>query len=92
MRGRLPRKGTIDGDGAVQSFNVGFRPVMVIVINVEDGDVVHLHIDGMTDGTSVDIGAAAAGNANNAITLTSLGFQVGTDISESGKTYHYVAF
>ena len=92
MRGRLPKTGTYVGDGAIQSFNIGFKPAMVLLANTEDGDVVALHIQGMTDDTAIDIAAAAAGNANNAITLTSNGFSVGTDYSEADKTYFYIAF
>ena len=92
MRGRLPKAGQYEGDGAVKSFDLGFKPVMVLLVNTEDGDVLALHIDVMTADTAIDIAAAVASNANNAITLHSRGFSVGTDYSESAKTYFYVAF
>lgn len=92
MRGRLPRTGLYTGDGAVQSFDIGFRPIMVLVVNITDGDVLAFHLDGMTDDTSIDVASAVAGNANNAITLSSKGFSVGTDYSENAKVFRYIAF
>jgi hypothetical protein len=92
MRGRLPKVGTYEGTGAALSFDIGFKPLAVLLTNTEDGDVMALHIQGMTADTAIDVAAAVAGNANNGITLTSNGFKVGTDYSESGKTFFYIAF
>lgn len=89
--------GTYDGDGAAQNISLGFVPDALIIVNVEDGDLVGIWFSGMTDDTSVDIAAAVAANAADGIsdyagsTTAAPGFTVGTDFSEDGKTYRYIA-
>lgn len=91
------KHGSFEGTGAALDVSLGFDPVCVILINSEDGDMVGFYIKGMSG--SVDIDAAAgpltdaggiaayAGDGSNA-----RGFSVDAGNSESGKTYHYVAF
>lgn len=90
--------GTYTGDGAAQNISLGWTPDFVMVVNVTDGDIISTWFSGMTDGTSVDIAAAVAANADNAISDyagaaagATPGFSVGTDLSENGKVYRYMA-
>ena len=84
--------GTYTGTGVAQSITLGYRPSAVTIINVTDGDTVTFHIDGMTDGSSVSIGAAAA-TVTNAVTFSATGFSVGTDgsVNENAKVFRYIA-
>jgi len=89
--------GTYEGTGAAITVDLGFLPDWVRIVNVEDGDDIHEFYRGMTDDTSIQISTAVALNAADGITLNSgsatveAGFTVGTDVSESGKTFRYVA-
>jgi hypothetical protein len=88
--------GTFTGTGAAINVVIGFKPDYIRIINVTDRDISHEWFrDIMADGTSVDDGAALATNAADGISAyagtTGEGFTVGTDISESGKVYGYVA-
>jgi hypothetical protein len=88
--------GTYTGTGAAQNIVIGFKPDFLLVTNITDGDIIHTGFRGLTAaGAGVDI-AAAVGNADNDLTLTYAGtsgegFTVGTDASESGKVYGYLA-
>lgn len=91
--------GTYEGTGAAVNVSLGWVPSCVLLANVEDGDNVAIWFQGMADGTSINI-VAAAGPVLNAADGVSeyagsdsagAGFSVGTDHSESGKTYRYVA-
>lgn len=86
------KAGTYTGTGAAQAITLGFRPTFVITANVTDGDAVTLHINGMTDASSISIGAAAA-TVTNAITFSSTGFTAGSDnsVSENAKVFRYWA-
>ncbi len=89
--------GTYTGTGAAQTIVLGFKPDFLLVTNVTDGDIIHTAFRGLhAAGASTDIGAAAVANPDNALTLTTEattgeGFTVGTDASESGKVYGYLA-
>lgn len=88
------KAGTYTGTGAAQTITLGYEPKGLIIINVTDGDSVFFHIDGMSDGTGVAVGAAAAAVASQGVTLTSRGFTLGTDsnVNESAKVFRYLAF
>lgn len=97
MKGQI-KAGTFTGTGAAINVPLGFIPDFLFVVNVTDGDLIHTWFNGMTAGTTVDIGAAAVANADNGITAYAgsaganpAGFTAGTDISESGKVYRYFA-
>lgn len=89
--------GTFTGTGAALNISIGWIPDYVRIINVTDGDITHEWFKGMTDGTSVDTGAAVAANAADGVSdyegssSAAPGFTVGTDISENGKVYRYIA-
>lgn len=89
--------GTYEGTGAAINVVLGFVPDYVKIINTEDGDAVHEWFKGMAAGTSIATLAAAGPVLNAADGVTEYegtegeGFTVGTDISESGKTFYYVA-
>ncbi|MGH6783601.1 MAG: hypothetical protein ACREBP_03155 [Sphingomicrobium sp.] len=89
--------GTYTGTGAALSVVLGFKPDFLLIVNVTDGDIVHIGFRGLTaPGASVDIGAAVVANPDNALTMTfegtnGEGFTVGTDASEIAKVYGYLA-
>jgi hypothetical protein len=89
--------GKFTGTGSAVNVVLGFKPDFVLIINVTDGDIVGAAVRGAhAAGASTDIGAAAIANADNALTLTyegtdGEGFTAGTDYSESGKVYAYLA-
>lgn len=89
--------GKFTGTGAAVNVLLGFKPDFVMIINVTDGDIIGAAIRGAhAAGASTDIGAAAASNADNALTLTyegadGEGFTAGTDFSEADKVYGYLA-
>ena len=90
--------GTYTGDTAAQTITLGYKPTFVMVVNETDGDAIWFHINGMTDANAFSIKDTGAGatdlalESSNAITLSDSGFTIGTDMSESGKTFRYVAF
>lgn len=86
--------GTYTGTGAAQSVTVGFRPKFVFAFNQTDGDLIWGFFDGMTAATAFTVVAATAVVASQGCTLTSQGFDLGTDatINENAKVYRYVAF
>ena len=86
------KTGTYEGTGAAVSVTCGFEPVCVIVFNEEDGDLLMIHINGMADGKAISIDTEVAFESANAITLSSTGFSAGTGLSESAKTFRYLAF
>lgn len=93
--------GTYTGTGAAINVILGFKPDFLIVTNYTDGDIIGTWNRAVNAaGTSTDIGAAAATNADNGFTAYPLattaspageGFTAGTDFSESGKVYGYFA-
>lgn len=91
--------GSYTGTGAALNVSLGFIPDHVHIVNETDGDATWEWFSGMTDGhalTSIATGdnskitsggvSAYAGSAS-----ASPGFSVGTALSESGKTFRYVA-
>lgn len=97
MKGQT-KVGTFTGTGAAINVQIGFVPDFLFIFNVTDGDIAHVWFNGMTDGTSIDIAAAVAPNADNGVSAyagtrggNGAGFTVGTDISESAKVYRYFA-
>lgn len=89
--------GTYTGTGAAVNVVLGFKPDFVLVANVTDGDILATAWRGLTAaGAGIDVAAAVAANADNDLTLTyegtsGEGFTAGTDISENGKVYGYLA-
>ena len=87
--------GSYEGTGAAVSIACKFKPVLVFVLNEEDGDVWWLHVRGMTDAYALqNTNHADTQNSvlsSNGITLTANGFTAGTSLSESGKTFRYIA-
>lgn len=97
MKGQI-KIDTYTGTGAAINVQIGFVPDYVRIVNITDGDYTMEWFNGMTAGTSIDTAAAVAANAADGITAyagtsggNSAGFTVGTDGSESGKVYRYVA-
>lgn len=83
---------TYTGTGAAVSVNIGFKPACVIVWNETDGDVLFIHINGMTAATAIQIDAAVAALGSNGCTLATTGFTAGSSMSESAKVFRYIAF
>jgi hypothetical protein len=91
--------GTYEGTGAALNVELGWVPDYVRIVNVEDGDNTAEWFKGMTDGTSINVVTTAGPVLNAADGVSdyagdsthSPGFSVGTDHSESGKTYRFVA-
>ncbi len=83
---------TYTGTGAAVSVTLGFKPQCVIVWNETDGDVLFIHINGMTAATAIQIDTAVAALGSNGVTLSSSGFSAGSSMSESAKVFRYLAF
>lgn len=90
--------GSYVGTGAAITLEFGFIPGYLRVINITDGDISWDWFDGMTAATAVKTDAAVAAEGSNAVTrnpgvagTTSAGLTLGTAMSESGKTFRYVA-
>jgi len=85
--------GTYTGTGAAQSVSLGFKPKLVLMFNVTDGDCICGMIDSMADATGFSIVLAVAAIAAQGITLSASGFSLGTDalVNENAKVYSYVA-
>lgn len=90
--------GTYTGTGAAITLELGFVPDYFRSVNITDGDITHEWFLGMTAGTSIDTAAAVVANADNGVTAfdgtagaTAAGLTLGTDLSESGKVYRYIA-
>jgi hypothetical protein len=101
MRGRLPVTGSYTGDGSNGvSVKIGFKPKKVEIHNYTDADVKAEHIDGMPAASAfltIDSGSGTTDKSkvtSAGITLTSLGFEVGTNANliESGKVYYWIAY
>lgn len=89
--------GTFVGTGAPINVAIGFNPDFMLVTNVTDGDTVQTAFRGLNAaGAATEIGGVGAANADNALDLTyegptGQGFTAGTDLSELGKVYGYLA-
>lgn len=96
MAGEI-KTGTYEGTGAAINIELGFVPDYIRILNVEDGDAGWTWFKGMANGTAVGEGTALSSVASNGVSeyagtlSTRKGFTVGTAISESGKTFRYVA-
>ena len=96
MAGEI-KTGTYEGTGAAITLNLGFVPDYLRVINTEDGDAGWTWFKGMAAGTAIGEGAALAAVGSNGVTAfegtlaATKGVTLGTALSESGKTFHYVA-
>lgn len=94
------QQGTYTGDAAAQNISCGWQPDYVRVVNVTDGDASWEWYAGMTAGHAMT--ANATGDQSritaNGITLYAgdadnpEGFTIGTSLSETGKTFAYVAW
>lgn len=87
------KSGTYTGDGTSQTVTLGFKPMLVIVYNETDGDVVSIKYGESAAGTHIAIGTAAAAVASGGLLFTATGFKVGTDTStsENAKVFRYIA-
>lgn len=99
--------GTYEGTGAALNFSIGFAPDFIEVINAEDGDSKWTWFRGMAAASAIFeqnvVDNGTTGNASMALDTTNgitaydgtktagEGFTVGTDLSENGKTYRYLA-
>lgn len=98
MRGR-PVVRKLAGTGAALSVNVGFRPKLVILINETQASV-SFHADGMGDGDATTIDDSGAGatdvevKTSGAVTLSSFGFEIGTDadLNTADDVIYAIAF
>ena len=84
--------GTYTGDGSSGSVTLGFKPKLLIIMNVTDGDKFVVMGDDMDDGSGMDVSGAAM-LSTNGITLSATGFSVGSDaeVNENLKVFHYIA-
>lgn len=91
--------GSFVGTAAALSVSLGFVPDHIRIVNETDGDAAWEWFKGMTNGHALQSNATGdnskitangiseyAGNGSNPP-----GFTVGTALSESGKTFRYVA-
>lgn len=92
--------GSYVGTGAAKNIELGFVPTAVIIVNATDGDQVSIGFPGqMADGSAIAIVGAAGPVLDAANQISDYlgdsthaeGFTVGTDLSENGKTFRYVA-
>lgn len=91
--------GSYTGTGAAINVSLGFIPDYVRIVNATDGDVTAEWFKGMADASSVTIVTTAGPVLDTTNQLAdyegsesaSPGFTVGTDLSEAGKTFRYVA-
>ena len=97
MKGQI-KIGTYEGTGSAINLELGFAPDYFKAVNTEDGDMIHEWFRGMADDTSVQTSTAVATNAADGVTpysgaagSASVGLTLGTDLSESGKTFFYIA-
>jgi hypothetical protein len=98
------KTGSFVGTGAAVNVSLGFSPVRVTVTNETDGDESWSWQTGMTaahalkiaaDGTQTRItsnGVSAYAGTNTPGSEAAKGFTVGSALSESGKTFRYIAF
>ncbi len=86
-------KGSFVGTGAALSIEApGFKPRFVILVNVSD-PALSLHIEGMADDSAwTQEDGASAYTTSDCVTLTSLGFDVGSDVqlNAASDVIHYI--
>lgn len=98
-----PEVGSYTGTGAAVNVELGFDPSYIRIWNETDGDIVWEFYRGMTAGHALQI---TNGDTTQLSKITSngispyagargtasMGFTAGTALSESAKTFRYVAF
>lgn len=89
--------GTYVGTGAAINVEIGFQPDYLRIWNETDNDAAWEWHNGLGAGEVLN-GTGATHTASNGVTLyagtrggDSEGFSVGTALSESGKTFRYLA-
>ncbi|MEM8991897.1 MAG: hypothetical protein AAGD08_15955 [Pseudomonadota bacterium] len=96
----MPKGNTISGeytgDGAAQNISIGFVPARVTITNETDLDAAWYWTEQHPDGsaTLISDGSTIASNGVTPYAGTSTspaGFTIGTALSESGKTFNWVA-
>lgn len=94
-----PAVGSYTGTGAAINVAIGFEPAFLLIFNDTDRDEMWFWIRGMAAAQALAVNTAVATLASNGITTytgaagaTSAGFTAGSGLSESGKTFRYVAF
>lgn len=87
------KTGSYTGSGAAQTVTLGFKPKVLFLINITDGDVLSVFTDTMTAGTNISVDTEVALESSNGVTLTAAGFSLGTGttVNENAKVFHYVA-
>lgn len=95
------KTGTYTGTGsAVTEATIGscgFKPLYLKIWNDTDGDASWEYVNGMTAAYAYQVSDSGSGTTDlskltsNGITLSDTGFAVGTSLSESGKTFRYIA-
>ena len=91
--------GAFVGTAAALTISLGFVPDHVEIVNETDGDATWQWFKGMTDGHALQEVAAGTKSkitANGVSEFagdgsTPAGFTIGTALSESGKTFRYIA-
>ena len=91
--------GSYTGTGSTVIVQLGFVPAYVKIWNDTDRDEYWEWCTGMAAGTAIATNSAVATLASNGVTAyagtaaaNSQGFTAGSSLSESGKTFRYVAF
>lgn len=93
--------GTYVGTGAAINISLGFIPGKLEVFNETDGDDQWTWIRGMTNGHAYQRVGAGTGTriTSNGVSeyagvagSAAVGVTVGSSLSESGKTFRYVAY
>lgn len=96
-----PVTGSYVGTGAAVNVELGFIPMYVIILNETDGDDRWEWMEGMTAGHAFQRVGAGTGTriTSNGVSPyagtrggAAPGFTAGSAISESGKTFRYIAF
>lgn len=88
--------GTYAGTTAAQKINIGFKPSLVIAVNMTDADTIYIW--SKTDVAQVIAITTAVATSATAITQvddgTNLGISLPSDavVNENAKTYVFIAF
>jgi hypothetical protein len=88
------------GNGAAQTFELGFQPGAVLIFNQTDGTNFSVFFGNMAAASAISVVTTAGPvlDTTNQITLfagdatRAPGFTVGTDLSVNAKVYGYIAF
>lgn len=84
--------GTFTGDGTALSVLLGYRPKMVVLVNLTDATKIE-KIDGMTDAQSLQTVTAGTQTVQTSsqIVLTERGFTATAAVNASGKSFAFYA-